>query len=157
MDKTGIYSKTPKGLQEINDRALKLPPKLRQLLIMVDGESDVATLVERFEAMGNVVGHLGALEHLGLIEAKTGAPTRASPAPVATVEDSDIDEARRGISHLLIDSLGPNAEMLALKIEGSRSREELLAHCEACRALVQDMLGKARGEAFWAKAQGILG
>jgi hypothetical protein len=156
MEKTGIYSKTPKGLQEIGDRALKLPPKLRQLLILVDGESDVATLVERFEAVGNVAGHLSALEQLGLIQANAGTSTPTSPAAVGTV-DSDIDEIRRDISHLLLDSLGPNAEMLALKVEESRSREELVRHCEACRAVVQDMLGKARGDAFWAKARGILG
>lgn len=156
MDKTGIYSKTRRGLQEISDRALKLPPKLRQLLIMVDGESDVATLVERFEAMDNVAGHLSALEQLGLIEAKAGTSTPASPAAVGTA-DSDIEGIRRDISHLLLDSLGPNAEMLALKVEESRSREELVRHCEACRAVVQDMLGKARGDAFWARARGILG
>jgi hypothetical protein len=155
MDKTGIYSKTPRGLQEISDRALKLPPKLRQLLIMVDGESDVATLVERFEAVGNVAGHLSALEQLGLIEAKAGTSTPA-PAAVGTA-DSNIDAIRRDISHLLLDSLGPNAEMLALRVEESRSRQELVRHCETCRAVVQDMLGKARGDAFWAKAQAILG
>ena len=42
MEKTGICGKTPKGLEEIGTRALKLPPKLRQLLIMVDIEESTS-------------------------------------------------------------------------------------------------------------------
>ncbi|WP_018232770.1 hypothetical protein [Thioalkalivibrio thiocyanodenitrificans] len=156
MDKTGVYSKTPKGHQEIRERSLKLPPKLRQLLIMIDGESNVATLMERLEAMGDIRGHLSALEHLDLIEASGGAANPPSSVSAEPTDDA-LQETRRNLSHLLLDSLGPNAESLAMKIEGARSREELLGHCEASFAIVRDMLGKTRADTYWARVRDILG
>ena len=156
MDRTGVYSKTQKGHQEIRERSLKLPAKLRQLLIMIDGESDVATLVEHLEAMGDVRNHLSALEHLGLIEVGGGA---ANPPSSVSAEPADaaLQETRRSLSHLLLDSLGPHAESLAMKIEGARSREELLGHCETSLAMVRDMLGKARADAYRTRVRDILG
>jgi hypothetical protein len=156
MDKTGVYSKTPKGHQEIRERSLKLPPKLRQLLIMIDGESDVATLMERLEAMGDIRSHLSALEHLDLIEASGGAANPPSSVAAEPADDA-LQETRRNLSHLLLDSLGPNAESLAMKIEGARSREELLGHCETSFAMVQDLLGKARADAYRTRVRDILG
>lgn len=149
MEKSGIYSKTSRGIQEISDRALRLPPRLRQLLIMVDGESDVATLTERFDAMDDVPGQLSALEALGLIQTGTGAATAAG--------DGGLRELRRNLSRLVIDSLGPNGEALAVKIENAGARDELLGHCRDCQTIVRNMLGKTRAEAFWAKAEQMLG
>jgi hypothetical protein len=45
-----IYVKTPKGLEEINRRAYGLPPRARQLLILLDGKrssSDIALMLPR--------------------------------------------------------------------------------------------------------------
>lgn len=39
-----IYRKTAKGQAEIETRAMRLPPKLRMLLIVVDGKRSVADL-----------------------------------------------------------------------------------------------------------------
>jgi hypothetical protein len=156
MDKTGVYSKTPKGHQEIRERSHKLAPKLRQLLIMIDGQSDVATLMERLEAMGDIRSHLSALAHLDLIEVRGGAMNPPSSVSAEPADDA-IQETRRNLSHLLLDSLGPNAESLAMKIEGARSREELLGHCEASFAMVRDMLGKARADAYRTRVRDILG
>lgn len=156
MDKTGVYSKTPRGLDEIDSRALKLAPKLRQVLIMVDGQSDVATLAERLETLGDVIGHLSALEELGLIATPRSAPSPARSSHSAAPPAADMAEIRRAISHMLVDSLGPDADMLALKIEKSPSREELIRHCETCRSILAGVLGEARSEAFWVRASRLL-
>lgn len=47
-----IYVKTPKGIEEINRRAYGLPPRARQLLILLDGKrnsGDIALMLSRGE------------------------------------------------------------------------------------------------------------
>lgn len=161
MDKTGIYSKTPKGLEEIDNRALKLPPKLRQLLIMVDGQTDVASLVERFE-QDNAVGHIIALEHMGLITLSRGTAVHdvsefgdGANDPVG--HEEDVKALRLELSHLLLDSLGPMATDMAMKLEACKSRAELRTLCETCRNMVTGMVGKARGDKYWAQVEALLG
>ncbi|OOG25970.1 hypothetical protein B1C78_05435 [Thioalkalivibrio denitrificans] len=161
MDKTGIYGKTPRGLEEIDTRALKLPPKLRQLLIMVDGETDVASLAERFD-QGNAVGHIIALEHMGLITLLRGTAANEIDTLREGANDpdgaqEDLDALRQDLSHLVLDSLGPDASDLAMQIEESTSREALRTHCEHCHTIMAGVLGKARAEKFRAQADALLG
>jgi hypothetical protein len=40
MSAATIYVKTPKGIEEINNRSHGLPPRLRQVLILLDGKRD---------------------------------------------------------------------------------------------------------------------
>jgi len=160
MDKTGIYSKTPQGHEEVDSRALKLPPKLRQLLIMVDGTTDVASLAERFE-QDNAIGHLIALEHMGLISITAGGGKQTvieagNGANDPGAGQEDVSELRIELSHLVLDSLGPDASDLAMRIEDCRSREALRSQCETCRTVIEGMLGKARAEAFRVKAEAML-
>ena len=44
MDPMQIYVKTPLGSEEIKNRKLHLAPRLRAMLIMVDGRKSVAAL-----------------------------------------------------------------------------------------------------------------
>lgn len=160
MDKTGIYRKTPQGQEEVGTRALKLPPKLRQLLIMVDGATDVASLAERFE-QDNAIGHLIALEHMGLISMAGGGGQQTAIEAGAGANDTgigqeDISELRIDLSHLVLDSLGPDASDLAMRIEDCHSHEELRSQCEACGTVIEGMLGKARADAFRVKAEAML-
>ncbi len=64
----GIYRKTDAGRDEIRDRARKLPPQLRTVLLMVDGQR---TLAELRQVGAGVKAPDDALERLladGLIE-----------------------------------------------------------------------------------------
>ena len=94
----GIYRKTEAGRDEIRDRSRKLPPALRTVLLMTDGQR---TLAELREVAAGVKAPADALERLlaeGLIEplnrgldvaglvqaARPGAvPAPAAPAAVA--------------------------------------------------------------------------
>ncbi len=47
-----IYEKTDKGREEIATRKYQLPPKLRSLLVMIDGVQSADKLLQRVASLG---------------------------------------------------------------------------------------------------------
>ncbi len=66
-----IYVKTPLGIEEIQTRKLQLAPRLRTMLIMIDGKKTASMLVEDAAKFGCPADFLDSLEMAGLI-AKVG-------------------------------------------------------------------------------------
>lgn len=77
-----VFHKTAKGTEEMEKRNHGLTPKVRRLLIMVDGKRTVDTLREM--ALADDLSHtLGELEEAGFIEVasiSTAAGSVAAPA-----------------------------------------------------------------------------
>jgi hypothetical protein len=63
-----IYAKTQAGADEVKKRAIKLAPRLRTMLILVDGAKPAAALLEEAEALGAPADFIEQLEAMGLIE-----------------------------------------------------------------------------------------
>ncbi len=68
MQASEIFSKTPKGLAEIGTKTDALTIKERRVLILVNGENDVATL-ERLSLIDDINSALARLLKLGFIVA----------------------------------------------------------------------------------------
>lgn len=68
-----VFSRTDKGTQEINARTYRLPPKLRVVLILVDGKSDVSQLRGKAERLARLEDSLEDLAINGFIRAN-GTP-----------------------------------------------------------------------------------
>src|SRR5690349_10298745 len=89
-----IYRKSALGAAEIGNRKLKLNPRLRTMLILVDGEQPEFILREEAVKVGAPPGFLDELLKLQLIEkvgrvqgppaaaAAASAANEAAPAPV---------------------------------------------------------------------------
>ena len=120
-----IYRKTRKGQTEIETRALKLAPRLRSLLILVDGRRTDDELVHMLPAAGPQ--SLAALATEGLIEVigvttsvppvaqREVAPAAPLPAPAAPVRS--LEQGKRELVRALTDQVGPMSEALAMRIE----------------------------------------
>ena len=93
----GIYRKTEAGRDEIRDRSRKLPPALRTILLMTDGQRTLAELrevaagvkapadaLERLLAEGLIEPLNKGLDVAGLVQAARpgGPPAPAAPATV---------------------------------------------------------------------------
>ncbi len=160
-----IYAKTPDGLNEIETRARKLSPRLRSALILVDGkrsESDLAKLVQQADET------LQALLEQGLIEAVATTPSKSSrdpgpasvPGPVSVPGPAsvpggaavlDLATTRREAVRAINDLLGPEAEMLALKIERANDELALRAALERAVAYIANARGGGAAAQFTAK------
>jgi hypothetical protein len=155
-----IYRKTAKGHSEIETRAHRLSPRLRSVLIMVDGrrsDDDVRKLIPQHgDETLRLLDEQGFIEIIGITQdlaapraingavaprpAEAAAPETPPPAAPA-VPPRDFEATRAQAVRLFTDMVGPMAEALAIKMERARSPDEL-------RTLVQTaqrVIGNARG------------
>lgn len=151
MDPRTVFSKTEKGQQEMATRAHHLPARVRAMLIMIDGKRSVEQLLFGHPAPEDAMEHLRQLVEGGFIEPAAGAapaavaPAQAtassaapSQAPAAT---EDVGDVRRVMIGMLIDFLGPEADMIALRLEAAKSREALLTEAERLQRMLVDIVG----------------
>jgi hypothetical protein len=157
---TTVYRKSAKGQQEIETRANRLGPRLRTALILVDGRRSDAELraLIQLEADATLIGLLEG-GYIEVVSSQPAAPVPAAAAPVAAPaapatssapagnSPAALADRRRLAVRFLTDSLGPVAEELALRIEKTRTWDEL----RPVLALGRDVLQTARGAAVAAR------
>jgi hypothetical protein len=157
-----VYRKTPKGIGEIETRALRLVPRLRSALILVDGkksDDELAPLIAG-DAAATLAGLLadGFIEVLATLAERpasrvaenrsaAAAPSRREPASGATT----FETVRRDAVRQLNDLLGPVAEELAIRIERSKSMPELQPLLVQGAQTLRNLRGAAVAEAFAAR------
>ncbi|MDP1649126.1 MAG: hypothetical protein Q8M01_13130 [Rubrivivax sp.] len=143
-----IFRKTAKGVSEIATREHRLAPRMRGALIMVDGkrsDADLRPLIaQQPDETLAALAEQGFIEVLATVPAAAQVPRAVAPAAAAPARPAADFEARRGAAvRALNDRLGPHAETLAMKMERTRTADEL-------RPLLADavrFIGHARGRA----------
>ncbi|MES2977660.1 MAG: hypothetical protein V4731_04495 [Pseudomonadota bacterium] len=162
-----IYRKTAKGLDAMANRQSGLAPRLRSLLLLVDGKRTKAELLVVAEALGGPE-QLARIEEEGLIEplvAQASAAQAPSPRPLASATASvpapvaampraaSMAEAQRFTSRLLEDTIGPAAEALCIRLEKARDLTEFIAAVRRAREVVREIKGSAHAEKFIAQIE----
>ncbi|MFN3566984.1 MAG: hypothetical protein ACK4V1_13485 [Burkholderiaceae bacterium] len=163
MDDKRVYTKTAKGVAEVAARGGVLSLSARRILIMVDGKRSVADLAP-LARPGEIDGLIATLEAQGFIqrmhdaEPAAAASTRRVPdAPtVAGVELHTLgsesaeertlltlDEAKRRTVRALTDRLGPDAEVISMRIEQCRTADELRERVKEAERIIGGLLGQA--------------
>jgi hypothetical protein len=130
IQKNVLYHKSTKGSEAIATRQHGLTPKLRSVLIMVDGKRTVEDLEQVARALGDPDALLGQLLEQGFIEpgATVAPPRESKPAPLPAspaVPAAALQAAQRFAARRLTDLLGPNAEDACMRIEGAHDLHEL--------------------------------
>lgn len=139
MDKQLIFFKTDQGREALTSRPAGLGPRLRSLLIMVDGKrsvaefdkllgADAAPLLEQLAAQGWVESEAvapGAAVLNGAAGAPVGVPVLTDAVPAAPA--LSFADARRLMVRFVNDQLGPMGEPLAIRIEGCKTPADLQA------------------------------
>lgn len=154
MEDRVIFVKTPAGAEEVASRERRLPPRLRTLLILVDGALSAAQLREAGAKLGAPADCLDTLEAQGLIarssdaarpvprpaaapaaatSTSTAAPaTQAEPPPrlpsVAQVDPVQrFLQTKKLMNDTAVDALGLRAFLFTLKLEKCSSIADLQA------------------------------
>lgn len=143
MDKNTLFAKTDQGREALSSRPPGLRPRLRSLLIMIDGkrpvadmdkvsggEGSAAPLLEQLEAEGWIV-RVDAAGHPAP-PAGDGAAAEPDPVPVAHEPPAHeptlpFSEARRMVVRFINDQLGPMGEQLAMRVESCKTPADLQA------------------------------
>lgn len=168
MDNNTLLAKTDKGREALAARSPELGPKLRTVLIMVDGKKSVAELgkfggalavLEQLEAGGWVLevdasgqpverasaSAEAVTEPAAAATADEVAPAVASApaAPALAPQTLPYSEARRMVVRYINDQLGPMGELTAIRVEGCKSPADL----QALLPRIRDALSNYRNAA----------
>jgi hypothetical protein len=152
MHDLDLYGKTPAGFAEMRDRSQKLAPRLRTMLIMVDGTRSVAQLRQAAQTLAAPADFLDVLLAKGLVVLEPAAVAQplqpADPGSLAVPpavtdalpeggvplpgESDATDRARFGSARtFLIDSavelLGFRAFLFTMKLDRCFTPRDLLA------------------------------
>lgn len=171
LDKSATYHKTPKGAEAIATRDRGLSPRLRSMLILVDGRRGFDELARIAQALGDPEQLLARLEAEGLIE--TGPPRAGPPSQPAPLFDSGwgalsgpaplnsepvplasapaplgptelavpLAQAQRFAIDRLKDLLGPAADDLCGRIEAAGSAHEFRAAVRRTETVLRAVVG----------------
>ncbi len=149
MDRAAVLAKTARGAEEIKSRTHGLPQRLRALLILIDGTSTAGDLLAKFGGIPEVEAGLQALVDQGFVEIRAAPP--AAPAGAAAPPQTR-QQAMSALTRMLHDAIGPDADMLTGRLEKARTRAEFVAAVERCTDTLEALAGKARAQAFGARA-----
>jgi hypothetical protein len=115
-----IHAKTAAGRQEIEDRARRLPPGLRSILLMVDGQRDDDELTGMLPGLRAPDDALEQLAQLGLIETIGGAVAPSAPRALTAGREQDPQLYKQlydWMSESVRRHLGLKGYFMQLKIE----------------------------------------
>jgi hypothetical protein len=154
-----IFRKSAKGVAEIETRAHRLPPRLRSALIIIDGRRSASELKKLILAQADET--LATLLEQGFIEAAgTAAATPARPSATPTAPTSprptvrpaaDFETRRQDMVRRLTDLVGPVGEALSMRMERTRSPEELRPLLAVALQVIANTRGRAAATEFEAR------
>lgn len=143
MDDTVIFVKTPAGSEEVASRERRLPPRLRTLLIMVDGARSASQLRDAGLQLGAPEDSLDRLEAQGLIARGGSGSGAAAPAagydatrpeaPATLPSAATLDpvqrflETKKLMNEAVVDALGLRSFLFTLKLEKCATLADLQA------------------------------
>ena len=142
MDLKIVFDKTDKGDEEIKTRKYGLPLSSRRVLILIDGRSTVARVIDKGEGLPDIIETLAVLEKEGFI-------ARSSSVSQNNVKAELISAAKK--------TLGADAEKVVKKIEKSPdSKEALISTIEDCQKLVKLIIDEKKAEELRRKCSAIV-
>ena len=155
-----IYRKTAKGLAELETRVYRLAPRLRSVLIMIDGKRSDAELMALVPQSGEVLAALvqeGFISEFARVPGTVVPPAATPPAAgertVIRGQQPSFEAMRRNLLRAFDEYAGPAGEALAQKLEGARSETEFRALLPAAVQLVAALKGRPAADAFTARIE----
>ena len=151
-----IYRKTAKGLAEIETRVYRLSPRLRSVLIMIDGKRSDAELLQMLPQAADALAALVQDDFIAEFArvSATVAPAAPPPAPERTVirpPQAGFEAMRKDLLRAFNDRMGPAGEGMAIRLEKARNETEFRALLPSAVQLVPTLHGRDAAEAFSAR------
>ena len=180
MYPTHIPVKTVKGLQEVASRRYELPPAMRRVLIMVNGQYTLEELTKKLVGFGDIDSILMHLEVDGFIAPlpdKKGAAISQRPisqrsvsqrplpqlpvsqrpsTPSSALPEFNMDKAKGFIRFILFAAMGPTAERRINRIDATTTPEALRLELDDLHDLLPKALSKKEAQRVWQQLEPIM-
>jgi len=166
-----VYGKTQAGNAEVMNRKINLPPKLRTMLILIDGIKPALILREEAEALGAGAEFLDQLETLNLVK-RVGSVGGAAESALATESEipavsaktlAGLDNvarfrlAKQFMNITVVNALGIRAFFFTLKLERCSTVDDLRALADTYRETVAKASGSAEADILARRLRELLG
>lgn len=142
------FRKTAAGSDELRARRLRLDPRTRSVLILVNGTLDAEGLCARLGFDLRPV--LQRLCDARLIEPVPDAAAGAAPAPPPPAPDPllprDLEAARARAGLVLVQTFGPDAPRIGAPLWAARTAEDFAAGLAALRDAMAAHTGRRHAE-----------
>lgn len=159
MGNDWILAKTVAGVEEIATRTRRVPPRLRTMLILVDGRRSVAELIDAAAGLGDVRQALETLHDEGFV-IRVGGPrpvaavasrasaqmdARSRPAPVlerpanAPRQRRSLALARLYLLNAMEQSLRHGDQPVRDHLRNATSRAQLVLAFEMCQEIADEL------------------
>ncbi len=170
MDKNTLFGKTAAGREAMTSRPAGLVPRLRSLLIMVDGKRNLAEFEKLTGSLEQATQSLNELMSGGWVEIigadglpkvvaapaafepEASQPVQLSPAPQSPADaltgTLPFSEARRQVVRFINDQLGPMGETLAIRAESCKTPADLQTALPRIRDGLKSFKGAAVVQQF---------
>ncbi len=148
MDPNAVLSKTPLGMEALNQRDHELSRTLRHALIFVDGRSTVTQLEEKCSVIPEFRAALGELLAKGLVA------VRGKSAPIVTAgviaAAGPIDQSQlAALKEMAQRVLGEQSAKVVKNLEAAgTSRDALLAAIDSSYKLIRLTIDESEAEDF---------
>jgi hypothetical protein len=163
MSAGDIYSKSQRGVEELTQRKMKLPSRVRTMLVLVDGSVPVLVLKEEAQKVGAASDFLEQLQTLGLI-VKTGSVATqgtlsAQEQSLATTADqfTRFRRAQDFMNVSVVNSLGIKSFFFTLRLERASTLDELRELVESYKGAITKGSGPAEAEVLTQRLVNMLG
>lgn len=154
LDLESVLRKTVAGIDAIKLRDRALTPKLRMLLIMVDGAKTGAELLksvpnsdEACKLLADLVNG-GYAEQIQAPKAVATSPAAAPPKPASPPADDSLKLSIRRATRLLEDLLGPSSVDLCLQLERCTNHGQFTAKVTELSRIVAAMRSERKAAEF---------
>lgn len=160
------YRKSGKGAEAIASRLHGLSPRLRSLLIVVDGKKTGQDLLKFAAHLGDADAMATELIDGGFIEPVPGTDTpgtkpvegggvarqavATTPAePTAQTQPGvTLPQAKRLATRLLIELMGPMADDACISIESAKNPDQFMSAVRKAHGLVRSFQGEGAASKF---------
>ncbi len=174
MPESVVYEKTDAGAEEVRARSRKLPPRLRTMLIMVDGSMSESQLLDAAATLGAPGDFLQSLQQQGLIRRREAAraaeqsidlnldeqpqPQTQPQRPVTLpTEGERFRSAQKFMNDSAVDALGLRAFFFTLKLEKCFTCDDLRALLPEYTKVITKGSGEGPARLLAQRARDILG
>jgi hypothetical protein len=164
-----IYEKTEAGAEEVKARSRKLAPRLRTMLIMVDGMISATQLQDAAASLGAPNDFLDSLLQQGLIRRRAAAQAAedsidvvldapAAPAwPEPPTDGERFRSAQKFMNDSAVDAMGLRAFFFTLKLEKCFTVDDLRALLPEYTKVVTKGSGDGVARVLSRRARDMLG
>jgi hypothetical protein len=179
IDHSQVLVKTAKGKEEIRTKAFDLAPRVRRALLLVDGESTVATILARLAVLGDdVESQLESLladgflaprgsaldlgtcrfdDWQGLADRHLAAPDSGPDGATGTQTPRfNLEKAKGFARFIVLGCLGPAGAYRVERMDAARSVEALRAELGALRDILPKLLQKRQAKEVWDQLEPLM-